>query len=47
MASGHGENSKPDGNSSAYVGNTEYWDNLAAEKKRKEEQTKGKDDEKT
>ena len=35
MSSGYGENSKPNGNSKAYVSNDKLWDNLAAEKKRK------------
>jgi hypothetical protein len=40
MASGHGENSPPDGNSKKYVENTKFWDNLAADKKRKEKESR-------
>ena len=36
MSTKYGENSKPDGNSAAYVNNKEFWDNLEAERKRKE-----------
>ena len=42
MSSGYGENSKPDGNSNKYVGNTTFWDNLKKEKERKEKEAKTK-----
>jgi len=42
MSSKYGENSKPNGNSKAYVNNDKLWANLAAEKKRKAEESKTK-----
>ena len=41
MSSKFGENSKPAGNSKAYV-ESKLWDNLEAEKKRKAEESKTK-----
>ena len=42
MSSNFGDNSKPDGNSKAYVNNDKLWDNLAGEKKRKQKESKTK-----